>query len=43
MASEIDGLIRLADGYNDFVLGALLCTVRHHLEQAKDEEIPPSS
>jgi len=43
MASEIDRLIGLADTYNDFVLGALLCTVRDHLEQAKDVEIPPSS
>ena len=43
MASEIDGLIGLADTYNDFVLGALLCTVRDHLEQVRDKQIPPSN
>jgi len=43
MASKIDGMIGLADTYDDFVLGALLCTVRDHLEQAEDEKIPPST
>lgn len=42
MASEIDRLIGQADSYNDFVLGALLCTARAHLEPASDEPIPPS-
>jgi hypothetical protein len=41
IASEIDCLIRLADSYSDFALGALLCTVREHLELAEDEQIPP--
>lgn len=41
IASEIDCLIRLADSYSDFALGALLCTVREHLELAEDEPIPP--
>lgn len=43
MASEVDRLIGLADTYDDFVLGALLCTVRDHLELASDKENPPSS
>jgi len=34
-------MIRLADSYSDFVLGALLCTVREHLELAEDKKIPP--
>ena len=41
MASEVDRLIGLADTYNDFVLGALLCTVRDHLALATEEQIPP--
>ena len=41
MASDIDRLIGLADTYNDFALGALLCTVRDYLEPATDEQIPP--
>jgi hypothetical protein len=43
MACDIDRLIGLADTYNDFVLGALLCTVRDHLELATDGRIPPST
>ena len=32
MLSEIDRLIALADSHRDFVLAALLYTVRDHLE-----------
>ena len=43
MASEIDRLVELADNYQDYVLGALLCMVRDHLELAPAEETPPST
>lgn len=43
MASEVDRLIGLADTYNDFLLGALLCTVRDHLALTTDEGNPPST
>jgi hypothetical protein len=43
MASDIDRLIEFADTYNDFAPGAILCTVRDHLELATDEHIPPST
>jgi hypothetical protein len=42
MASEIDRLIGLADSYEDFVLGALLCAARDHLEHSSNAAIPPS-
>jgi hypothetical protein len=38
MTSEIDKLIDLADTYADFVLGALLCTVRDHLRPIEGQE-----
>jgi len=41
MVVEIDCMIRLADSYSDFVLGALLCTAREHLELAEDKKSPP--
>lgn len=41
MASEIDRLIVVADNHRDFVLGALLCTVRDHLEPIQDRQAPP--
>lgn len=37
ITSEIDKLIDLADTYADFVLGALLCTVRDHLRPIEDQ------
>lgn len=42
MTREIDRLIGLADSYDDFVLGALLCTARDHLDHASVAPIPPS-
>lgn len=41
IASEIDPLIVLADSYEDYLLSALLCTVRDHLEPAADRHLPP--
>lgn len=38
ITSEIDKLIDLADTYADFVLGALLCTVRDYLRPIEDQE-----
>ncbi|MDQ0839431.1 hypothetical protein [Sphingomonas faeni] len=40
MASEIDRLIVVADSHSDFVLSALLCTARDHLEPLKDRQAP---
>lgn len=41
MAIDMDRLIALADIYGDFVLGALLCAARDHLELDSDAPIPP--
>jgi len=43
MVSEIDLLIGLADSHEDFVLGALLCTVRDHLDPTINGDIPSAS
>ncbi len=43
IASEIDRLIGLADSYDDFVLDALLCRARDHLDQVTDDRIAPSA
>jgi hypothetical protein len=41
IASEIERLIVVADSHSDFVLGALLCTARDHLEPLEDRRAPP--
>lgn len=43
MVGEIDQLIVLADNYEDFVLGALLCAVRDHLEPVTEDRALPES